>query len=164
MDKATHDENAMMAALIWMGWAAWVGISAPLTEPLQGGVYDSVSSATETREQAQDAVQSASDGLSHAAEYRGVISAYSCDQHPRNRMYPCGPFRDGTAPHRGLHGVVAACPLEWLGDSVTVEGYGVVRCVDTPRNGWYGDSPHIDLFMNFDAAIQWGIQERTVSK
>jgi hypothetical protein len=36
--------------------------------------------------------------------------------------------------------------------------------VDTPRNGWYGDSPHIDLFMNFDAAIQWGIQERTVSK
>jgi hypothetical protein len=152
----------MTYAMIVFGWAAWVGFTpapppAPqaAVAPLEGHTSVSPHIAVETRVPPLE---------SPRTHFRGVISAYSCDQHPRNRMYPCGPFRDGTAPHRGLHGVVAACPLEWLGDSVTVEGYGVVRCVDTPRNGWYGDSPHIDLFMNFDAAIQWGIQERTVSK
>src|SRR5687768_11865385 len=79
--------------------------------------------------------------------YDGVISAYSCDPHPANAMWPCGLFRDGTRPQDALHGRVAAGPLEWLGQTVYIEGYGEVLLVDTPRHGWYGARPHIDLFM-----------------
>jgi 3D (Asp-Asp-Asp) domain-containing protein len=92
--------------------------------------------------------------------YTATVSAYSCDAHPANRMHPCGPFRDGTRPHSGLHGLVAAGPYEWLGRTVYIEGYGAVTLVDTPRTPWYGDSPHIDLFMEYDDAVRWGIQER----
>jgi hypothetical protein len=92
--------------------------------------------------------------------YTATVSAYSCDAHPANRMHPCGPFRDGTRPSPALHGLVAACPLEWLGRTVTVEGWGALRCRDTPRTGWYGDSPHIDVFTSYPAALEWGIQER----
>jgi hypothetical protein len=98
-----------------------------------------------------------------APTYQAVVSAYSCDAHPANRMHPCGPFRDGTRPSPALHGLVAACPLEWLGRTVTVEGWGALRCRDTPRTGWYGDSPHIDVFTGYPAAIQWGIRERMVT-
>jgi 3D (Asp-Asp-Asp) domain-containing protein len=94
------------------------------------------------------------------ATYQAVVSAYSCDAHPANRMHPCGPFRDGTRPSPVLHGLVAAGPYEWLGRTVYIEGYGAVTLVDTPRTPWYGDSPHIDLFMEFDDAVRWGIQER----
>lgn len=94
--------------------------------------------------------------------YEATVSAYSCDNHPANTMWPCGPFRDGTRPHSGLHGLVAAGPYEWLGRTVHIEGYGDVRLVDTPRTGWYGNSPHIDLFMGYGAAVNWGIQDRRV--
>jgi 3D (Asp-Asp-Asp) domain-containing protein len=95
-----------------------------------------------------------------APVYQATVSAYSCDAHPANRMHPCGPFRDGTRPSPVLHGLVAAGPYEWLGRTVYIEGYGAVTLVDTPRTPWYGDSPHIDLFMEFDDAVRWGIQER----
>lgn len=94
----------------------------------------------------------------------GVISAYSCDPVPANPMAPCGLFRNGQTPSPALHGKVAACPYEWLGESVTIEGYGVVRCVDTPRDGWYGARVHIDLFMAYPDAIEWGIRERMVQR
>lgn len=86
-------------------------------------------------------------------------SAYSCDAHQNNRMYPCGAFRDGSTPHDGLHGIVAACPLERLGQRVWVAGVGVVKCVDTPRNGWVNGMAHIDLFLPYGEAVRWGIRE-----
>jgi hypothetical protein len=100
--------------------------------------------------------------VAHEAQsvYMATVSAYSCDDRPDNSMSPCGLFRDGSTPHSGLHGIVAACPLEWLGRVVTVEGWGALRCRDTPRTGWYGSQPHIDVFTSFPAAIRWGIQER----
>jgi 3D (Asp-Asp-Asp) domain-containing protein len=106
----------------------------------------------------------ASPEVAHEAQtvYMATATAYSCDDRPDNPMSPCGPFRDGSTPHSGLHGIVAAGPYEWLGRVIYVEGYGSVRLTDTPRNAWYGDSPHIDLFMQFDDAIRWGIQERKV--
>jgi hypothetical protein len=88
----------------------------------------------------------------------GYVSGYSCDNHPNNPMYPCGLFRDGSTPHEGLHGLVAACPLERLGQSVWVEGWGVLRCVDTPRHGWVNGMEHIDVFTAFPIAKGWGIQ------
>jgi hypothetical protein len=108
----------------------------------------------------------ASPEVAHEAQdvYTATVSAYSCDAIPANSMHPCGPFRDGSTPHAGLHGLVAACPLEWLGSVVTVEGWGALYCRDTPRNGWYGNQPHIDVFTSYPAAVQWGIQERTVSR
>jgi 3D (Asp-Asp-Asp) domain-containing protein len=94
--------------------------------------------------------------------YTATVSAYSCDANPANSMHPCGPFRDGSTPRTALHGLVAAGPYEWIGETIHVEGFGSVTLVDTPRNAWYGNSPHIDLFMQFDDAIRWGIQERKV--
>jgi hypothetical protein len=94
--------------------------------------------------------------------YAATVSAYSCDAHPANSMHPCGPFRDGSTPHAALHGLVAAGPYEWLGETIHVEGFGSVTLVDTPRNAWYGSSPHIDLFMTYRDAIVWGIQQRNV--
>jgi 3D (Asp-Asp-Asp) domain-containing protein len=96
--------------------------------------------------------------------YVATVSAYSCDANPANPMNPCGPFRDGTRPHNGLHGLVAAGPYEWLGETVHIEGYGDVLIRDTPRNAWYGDSPHIDVFMSYRGAINWGIQQRQIWK
>lgn len=73
-------------------------------------------------------------------------------------MYPCGAFRDGSTPHSDLHGLVAACPLERLGQRVRVAGIGVVECRDTPRNGWVNGMAHIDLFMGYGEAMEWGIK------
>jgi hypothetical protein len=95
--------------------------------------------------------------------FTAVISAYSCDNHAHNSMYPCGLFRDGSRPTPDLHGLVAAGPYEWLGRAIYIEGYGTVRLVDTPRHGWYGDKPHIDLFLAYPDAVQWGIRERPIS-
>jgi len=88
----------------------------------------------------------------------GYVSAFSCDDHQNNTMYPCGAFRDGSTPHSDLHGLVAACPLERLGQRVRVAGIGVVECRDTPRNGWVNGMEHIDLFMGYEDALRWSIQ------
>jgi hypothetical protein len=130
----------VMAAFIVLGWAAFVGMATtPPVEPPQGA------------HEAQDV-------------YTATVSAYSCDANPANSMWPCGPFRDGSTPHSGLHGIVAAGPYEWLGETIHVEGFGSVTLVDTPRNGWYGNSPHIDVFMSYRDAIVWGIQQREIRR
>lgn len=85
-------------------------------------------------------------------------SAYSCDAHQNNRMYPCGAFRDGSTPSSDLHWLVAACPLERLGQRVRVAGVGVVECRDTPQNGVVNGLDHIDLFLPYGEAVGWGIQ------
>lgn len=132
-------------AYIVLGWAAFVGMMQPPPPSLPTPAPVAQSSLTE-----------------NPPALTGYVSAYSCDKNVANRMYPCGNFRDGSRPSPDLHGVVAACPYEWLGDLVTVEGYGTVRCTDTPRNGWVGGKPHIDLFMSYPAALNWGIREIAV--
>lgn len=92
----------------------------------------------------------------------GYISSYSCDNHPDNPMHPCGKFRDGSTPDPSLHGLVAACPLERLGQSVWVDGWGVLRCVDTPRTPYVDGMAHIDVFTTFPEAEVWGIQTRRI--
>jgi hypothetical protein len=156
----------VMAAFIVLGWAAFVGMTAtPPVEPLEGATSNPSNISVETQEGAPGrATEDSSSTLAHAVEYAAVISAYSCDAHPANGMHPCGLFRDGSTPHAGLHGLVAAGPYEWLGETIHVEGFGSVTLVDTPRNAWYGDRPHIDLFLSYPAAVRWGIQERTVSR
>jgi hypothetical protein len=62
-------------------------------------------------------------------------------------------------------GITAACPEEWREQWIYVQNYGWRRCEDTPRDGWYGDSPHIDLHLaTHEAAINHGIQRLTVWK
>jgi hypothetical protein len=131
----------VISLLIYMGWAAFVFTPQPVSEP-------SLSAPQPIRERVE------------------TFPALFGHPHPANPMFPCGPFRDGSTPHAGLHGLVAACPLEWLGSVVTVEGWGALECRDTPRNGWYGDTPHIDVFTSYAAAVRWGIQtiEIQVSK
>jgi hypothetical protein len=104
-------------------------------------------------------------GAAHEAQvvYTATVSAYSCDANPANAMHPCGPFRDGSVPHSRLHGIVAAGPYEWLGRVVFVDGFGSVEIRDTPRNAWIDGKPHIDLFLSFPDAVNWGIQSRKIT-
>lgn len=92
----------------------------------------------------------------------GYVSSYSCDKHQNNPMYPCGLFRDGSTPHEGLHGLVAAGPYEYLGQSVYIEGVGIVKIVDTPRTPYVDGMPHLDLFLSYEEAVRWGIQIRQI--
>jgi hypothetical protein len=145
-------------------WSMLVSIMAPTpVDALEGAqalksdhMSDSTQIAIETQEGAFSAPT--------ARQYQATVSAYSCDAHPANPMHPCGPFRDGSRPSSALHGLVAAGPYEWLGEVIHIEGYGSVTLVDTPRTAWYGDRPHIDLFLPYGAAIQWGIQERIITR
>lgn len=60
-------------------------------------------------------------------------------------------------------GQTVACPVEWARERIYVQGYGVRWCEDTPARGWYGDSPHIDLFLGSrQEALNHGIQELKV--
>lgn len=128
-----------MTALILWGWAAFVGIVAPAPAVVESSLIENLSTFT------------------------AVVSAYSCDAHPANPMHPCGAFRDGSRPTPERHGLVAAGPYEWLGRTIHIEGYGDVLLVDTPRHGWYGDKPHIDLFLPFQDAVRWGIPELPIT-
>lgn len=60
-------------------------------------------------------------------------------------------------------GYTVACPVEWARARVYIQGYGVRWCEDTPRDGWYGDKPHLDLFLGSrQEALQHGIRELKV--
>jgi hypothetical protein len=147
-----------MTAIIFMGWAAWIGFATPqnVTEtPLHANPHDGTNSGV-------------SAPLAASGEATGgipaVITAFSCDAHPANSMHPCGPFRDGTAAAAGLHGVVAACPYEHIGDTFVIDGFGAVLCRDTPRHPYLNGLIHLDLFMSYPAAVEWGIQTREVRR
>ena len=99
--------------------------------------------------------------------YAGTISAYSCDSDYRNPMGACTTFANGESTDTTEP--VGACPREWINQYVYVQGLGRIKCVDTPRVGWYGDSPHIDIYTGnhkgaHEEAVNWSIQYREVKK
>jgi hypothetical protein len=143
-----------MAALIFMGWAAFVGISQPIATAQGTESPIIVVYTTEGDNAASVTLQSVT----------ATITAFSCDAHPANGMHPCGPFRDGTAAAARLHGVVAACPYEHIGDTFVIDGFGAVLCRDTPRHPYLNGLIHLDLFMSYPAAVEWGIQTREVRR
>lgn len=95
-----------------------------------------------------------------AYNYLATVTAFTCDDDPRNPMRGCTHFANGERVDAASD-PRAACPKEWLGDYITLS-IGTFRCVDTPREGWYdgwGVTPHIDLFMyDYDDAKGWGKQ------
>ena len=91
-----------------------------------------------------------------------IATSYSCDNHPDNRMFPCGQTRWGYDPLQPG----AACPTTWAHRTLYIERIGIRRCDDTGRHdyltvGGY-TRPHIDARMGFDEAVQWGIQTTSV--
>jgi hypothetical protein len=141
-----------MAALIFMGWAAFVGISQPIATAQGTESPIIVVYTTEGDNAASVTLQSVT----------ATITAFSCDAHPANGMHPCGLFRDGTQPRPGLHGIVAACPYEHIGDTFVIDGFGAVECRDTPRHPYLNGLIHLDLFLSYPAAVEWGIQRREI--
>lgn len=73
--------------------------------------------------------------------YVVIVTAYTCEAHPSNPMYPCGPLRWGG----DIHGPGMACPVAWRDRVMVVPGYGTLRCDDTPREGFLYGLPHLDL-------------------
>lgn len=70
-----------------------------------------------------------------------VMTAYTCENHPNNPMYPCGPLRWG-----GRHSSPGmACPVGWKNRYFEVPGYGIRRCDDTGRYDTWDGLPHIDV-------------------
>ncbi|MDQ4079038.1 MAG: hypothetical protein M3220_22695 [Chloroflexota bacterium] len=72
---------------------------------------------------------------------RVVATAYSCDDDPRNPLYPCSRLRWGGNPY----GAGMACPYWWRGRYMEVPGFGVLRCDDTGRYDMLYGLPHIDI-------------------
>ena len=73
--------------------------------------------------------------------YTVVMTAYTCEAHPNNPMYPCGPLRwGGNIYARGI-----ACLEEWRGWHVEVPGFGTYRCDDTIGRPYYNGTPRVDL-------------------
>jgi hypothetical protein len=145
-----------MTAIIFMGWAAWIGFATTPPEGAEAPVSPVIQ--VDALEARVPPLESPTEGASELA----TITAFSCDAHPANSMHPCGPFRDGTAAAAGLHGVVAACPYEHIGDTFVIDGFGAVLCRDTPRHPYLNGLIHLDLFMSYPAAVEWGIQEREI--
>lgn len=85
-----------------------------------------------------------------------TATAYTCQDHPANRMFPCGTTRWGADPTtEGM-----ACPPEWARMALFVPGRGVLTCDDTPRHSTLYGLPHIDIrARSYDEAIAWGIKE-----
>jgi hypothetical protein len=51
--------------------------------------------------------------------------------------------------------------MEW----VYIQGYGWRQCQDTPRDGWYGETPHLDVYLGSrEEALNHGVQQLTVWK
>lgn len=88
-----------------------------------------------------------------------LATAYTCDAHPRNPMYPCGPLRwGGDVWDPGM-----ACPPEWRDTLWRVPGFGVLRCDDTPRDSYLYGLPHIDIRLpTYREAILFGMQRLTI--
>lgn len=63
-------------------------------------------------------------------------------------------------------GISAACPESWKMQWIHVQGYGLRRCDDTPRHGWYDEStPHVDIYMaTREEALNHGVRQLTVWK
>ena len=92
-----------------------------------------------------------------------VATAYSCENHPDNRMHPCNTTRWGNDPH--LPGIAA--PPEWRAATLYVPRYGVLVVDDTGRYHTLNidgtERVHVDIRMStYDAAIRYGIRRVVV--
>lgn len=62
-------------------------------------------------------------------------------------------------------GHTAACPVAWKEQWIYVQNYGWRRCDDTSATEWYGDSVHVDLYLeSHQEALNHGIQTLRVWK
>lgn len=85
-----------------------------------------------------------------------VATAYSCDNHPDNPMFPCNTTRWGYDPYQPG----AACPPDWAHIAISVPGRGVMVCDDTPLHSTLYGLPHVDIrVISHEEAVQWGIRE-----
>ena len=88
-----------------------------------------------------------------------TATAYTCDNHPDNPMYPCGQLRWGG----NIYGPGLACPVAWRNQYYVVPGYGTLRCDDTGAYDYYNGLPHIDIRVSsYEHAYAFGIQRMTI--
>jgi hypothetical protein len=140
-----------MAAIIFMGWAAWIGFATTPPEGAQGAVSPVIQvDALETR---VPPLESPTEGV------RVTATHYTCEPVAANPMNPCGLTRDGTNP--ALPGM--ACPLSWLGRVYQVPDFGALRCDDTGAHDYLRGLPHVDIRVpTYAAAVRGGIGEREI--
>jgi hypothetical protein len=140
-----------MAALIFMGWAAFVGMTTP--ESPQGA------QATESPIVVVDTTEGDSAASATLQSVTVTATHYTCEPVAANPMWPCGLTRDGSDP--ATPGM--ACPLDWLGRVYRVEGFGALRCDDTGAHDYLRGLPHVDIRVpTLRAAIVGGIGEREI--
>lgn len=88
-----------------------------------------------------------------------TATAYTCDNHPNNPMYPCGPLRWGG----DKWGPGMACPVSWKNQYYVVPGFGTLRCDDTGAYDYYYGRPHIDIRVStYEYAYAFGVQRMTI--
>lgn len=88
-----------------------------------------------------------------------IATMYTCDNHPRNPMYPCGPLRWGG--NRNSAGM--ACPVSWRNRKMEVPGYGVLRCDDTGAYDTWNGLPHIDIRVSsYEQAAAFGFRRMVI--
>jgi hypothetical protein len=88
-----------------------------------------------------------------------TATSYTCQDHPSNRMFPCGTTRWGADPLTdGM-----ACPVLWARVGLFVPGRGVLTCDDSGRYDSLYGLPHLDIRVgSYDEAIVFGIREVVV--
>ena len=88
-----------------------------------------------------------------------TATAYTCENHPDNRMYPCNTTRWGYDPLQPG----AACPTTWAHTAIYVPKRGVMTCDDSGAYDTLYGLPHVDIRMgSHEEAVQWGIREIVV--
>lgn len=88
-----------------------------------------------------------------------IVTAYTCDNDPRNPMHPCGPLRWGG----DIYAENMACPRSWRGRVMEVPGFGTRTCDDTPRDGYLQGLPHVDLRVSsYEQARRIGVRRMTI--
>ena len=90
---------------------------------------------------------------------RTTGTAYTCQDHPANRMHPCGTTRWGADPLTdGM-----ACPPQMARMGLFVPGRGVLTCDDSGRYDSLYGLPHLDIRVgSYDEAVAFGIREIVV--
>lgn len=85
-----------------------------------------------------------------------IATAYSCDDHHDNPMFPCNTTRWGYDPLQPG----AACPPDWAHRAIYVPSWGILTCDDTPLHSTLYGLPHVDIrARSHEEAVQWGIRE-----
>lgn len=90
-----------------------------------------------------------------------IATNYTCENHPLNPMYPCGPLRWGG----DIWSAGMACPVQWKDRWFRVPGYGTLRCDDTGAYDYWDGLPHIDIRVaTYDGAMRFGVQRMEITE